>query len=94
LPPDAESVCEYACPTVPPGRELVVMATGGATIRERDVVSTDPFASFTWTENVGSPAADGVPVREPPELRLIPEGRDPDVTVHWNGGVPPDVASV
>ena len=31
-PPVAESVCEYATPTVPFGSELVVMASGGGLI--------------------------------------------------------------
>ena len=68
--------------------------TGGATVSVRDLISVAPFESVTWTENEGSPAAGGVPESEPVGLRLIPAGRDPDVTVHWNGGVPPDAVSV
>jgi hypothetical protein len=31
LPPDAATVCEYACPTVPPGRLVVVIWSGSRT---------------------------------------------------------------
>ena len=40
VPPDAVTLCEYACPTVPAGRDVVVIVTvEGATVMRSGCVA-------------------------------------------------------
>jgi hypothetical protein len=68
LPPVAAKVAEYALLTVPPGRDVVVIATGGVTtaatamLRFAVAVFAGALESATRTVKLDVPAAVGVPV--------------------------------
>ena len=51
FPPVAATLCEYACPTVPPGSELVVMVSGSATVMDSDFVADCEALSVTRAVN-------------------------------------------
>ena len=71
----AESVCEYAAPTVPLGSEAVVIESGaGFTMR----VNCRGAAPLTATVNIKEPAWVGVPESTPAALKgLRPGGKVP-----------------
>jgi hypothetical protein len=75
-PPVEESVCEYAVPTVPSGRDAVAMLNArGMTSMESARVSVAPLRSSTTTVKFAVPDVLGVPVIRPvPELMLSPDG--------------------
>ena len=82
----AARACEYATPTVPAGRLVVVMVSaGGFTVMENipDAVTTGygPVWLVTCTEKVSDAVAVGVPEIRPPEDSWRPGGRDPEANV-------------
>jgi hypothetical protein len=84
-PPAALRVAEYPVPTVPAGKELVVMEGGvGAApiVTRNDRVSDTPFWSVTCAVKSKSPAAFGVPAMDPFVISDNPPGKLPDATVH------------
>ncbi len=98
VPPVAASVCEYATPTDPAGRLVVVTSRGaGATATESSCVSVCVGVppSVTFAVNGNEPAAVGVPDTTPDAgSRLKPGGSDPESSDQAYGGVPPVAASV
>jgi hypothetical protein len=48
VPPEAATAAEYAAPTVPPGRELVVIATGGTMVTVNVFDAVARFVSDAW----------------------------------------------
>ncbi len=92
VPPLGVKVWEYATPTSPPGRDVVVMVGSAAIVMDR--VATGemlPRLSLTVTPNDGAPAVVGVPLMTPlVAFRDNPAGSDPLLTVQLlYGGVPP-----
>jgi hypothetical protein len=99
VPPIAVSVDEYAVPTIPPGKEAVVIVSGSTlaiTLMENGLVAfcTGAEESVTCTVKSDWPAVVGVPLMVPSLLKLRPAGNAPDVTVHEYGSVPPVAVSV
>jgi hypothetical protein len=87
VPPDAASVAEYASPVSPLGSEEVVIVRGGGEVmvisRFAVAVRAGELESVAVAVNGDDPAPDGVPVIAPvDELRVRPEGRDPEVIDH------------
>ena len=81
-PPVAFSGCEYAMPTVPAGKEEVVMLKPGALITsDRGALADTDALSVTLTVKLEDPAAVGVPEIVLPE-RLNPAGSDPAAMDH------------
>lgn len=77
VPPDALSPCEYAAPTEPGGKPVVVMLRTGALIaRDRVALADVDMLSVTLRVKLEEPAPTGVPLIIPPE-RLNPAGSDP-----------------
>lgn len=78
LPPVADSVCEYAAPTVPfarlPGETV---SGGGFTLMLNAWVSVAAELSFTCAVKLEVPAVVGVPVIAPAVLIPRPAGSDP-----------------
>ena len=68
------SAFEYATPTVPAGKEeVVIRSVGGSTVSDRAFESVAKLRSMTCTVNVGLPATDGVPLITPvAALRFSP----------------------
>jgi hypothetical protein len=101
-PPVACTVAVYAVPTTPPGRELVVIVSGGGA--EMAIVSCcvaeagppcAPEESVTLTVNVELAAVVGVPEIAPEVLKDNPAGNDdPDAKVQLSVPAPPVAASV
>lgn len=92
VPPAAESACEYAVPTVSPASDVVEILSAGAAMEMLNAavwVSTGLLISETETVNGKVPLAAGVPVIDPPVLRLKPEGRLPDAMDQVYGAAPP-----
>jgi hypothetical protein len=99
VPPVAASVAEYAVPTCPPARELVVICTGTTdvvTVMLNDFVAVwaGDEESFAWTVNVNVPAPVGVPEIVPLVESVRPPGNEPELTLQLYGVVPPVAASV
>ena len=65
------------------------VVTGLLTVNVRLLLAVCPKASFTCVLNVSVTAALGVPDIAPEVERLRPFGREPDVTDHVYGEVPP-----
>jgi hypothetical protein len=91
-------VDEYAVPTVPLGKEAVVIVSIGAVLLMLIESGCVTFCvgeeeSVTWTVKLDWPALVGVPLIVPPLLKLRPAGNEPDVTVHEYGAVPPEAVS-
>jgi hypothetical protein len=86
VPPVTATVAEYVVPTVPLGREAVVMPPLGAITIERAAVAVRAVGvveSVTVTVKSEVAAAVGVPVMAPVEAsRLSPAGKVPVVTDH------------
>jgi len=78
VPPLAASDWEYGVPTVPFGRDEVVIVTGaGLTVMLSAWVSELELLSVTFTVKAELPGVPGVPLMVPPALRDKPEGSDP-----------------
>jgi hypothetical protein len=91
VPPVAVNVCEYAPPTLPEGRDVVVIESGGgSTVRANDFVAVRDALSRTWTVKFAVPAVVGVPLITP-ALDTVSQVGAP-VTDHVYGGVPPVAA--
>jgi hypothetical protein len=93
-PPMAPTEAVYAVPTVPDGREVVVIFNAGALttrVNEAVAVSAGVELSVTFRETLAVPAAVGVPVIVEP-LTLNPAGRP--VALKMYGAVPPLAVSV
>jgi hypothetical protein len=83
MPPAAVRATEYELAKVLPGREVVLMETGGKIMIERlaEAVLGGLFESVTVTVKLEVPVAVGVPVIAPLEaLRLSPAGSEPLVS--------------
>ena len=65
VPPVALSPCEYAAPTVPDGKDVVVMTGGGSTVSDSALVAIPPPLSVNCTVKLAVPATDGVPLITP-----------------------------
>jgi len=63
----------------------------GLIVMLRPLVAVPP--PDTWTVKLDGPAEVGVPLIAPPELKLRPDGRLPDVTDQLYGVVPPEAES-
>ncbi len=82
-PPATPSICEYARPAVPAGRDDVVIVSGGGLIVNETAAASDlPVVSATFTVKLADPAVAGVPEIVPAADKLNPAGRDPAVTDH------------
>jgi hypothetical protein len=91
-PPEAARLAEYNAPTVPLGREGVVIERAGEIVMVYDCDAVAPFASRTVTTMVGVPAVAGVPPSTPAVLRVRPAGTP--VAVHVRGAAPPPAAKL
>ena len=89
--PVASSVAEYACPTVPPGRLVVVTFGASAAITSVYIFLSLPPALDAVTITLPVNASSGVPLNTPPE-NVIPFGRSP--VMSQLSGVPSLVLSV
>ena len=70
------------------------MIEGAAlTTIESALVADAPMVSAALTVKLDVPLAVGVPVIAPPELKLSPEGRLPELSDHVRLPVPPVAAS-
>jgi hypothetical protein len=90
-PPDAARMTEYVTPTEPLFSDgAVVIVSGSAmTIVKDCAADCDGTApSTTLAVNVKVPATNGVPLKTPAALRVMPGGRTP-LTDHAYGVVPP-----
>jgi len=91
VPPVAARVAEYAVPTVPPGREVVVIESGRPEITTIDrlavAVIGGLWESVTATVKLKVPTVVGVPKMTPVEaLRVSPGGSEPTDTDQVSGG--------
>jgi hypothetical protein len=82
VPPLAASVCEYACPAVPPGSEVVVTVSGVTIVMLSALLAVAPPLSVTCAVKLAVPAAVGVPLICPEAARLNPIGSAPDGRLH------------
>ena len=79
----ADSVCEYAVPAVPAGKDEVVIASAGAlTVRLSALVTEADALSVTFAVKLNVPATPAVPDIVPPGVRFNPPGKLPDSTDH------------
>ncbi len=83
VPPLATRVWEYATPTSPPGREVVVMVGPAMTLMDNALAGEVlPALSWTVTLKEKEPTAVGVPLIMPlDDPRFRPGGSDPLLTV-------------
>ena len=83
VPPLAVSVCEYAAPTVPLGRDTVVtFKATGETIKEKSAETAELAESCTFMTIEDVPATVGVPVIVPVvEFKVSPAGSGAPVLV-------------
>jgi hypothetical protein len=89
------TVREYGVPSEPPGSDVVVIVSAGATVIVSAFVELEPTLSTAWMVKPGAPAVAGVPVMAPlAELRLSPPGSDPAETDQVSGAVPPEETTV
>jgi hypothetical protein len=97
VPPVAASIWLYAVPTVPAGREAVVIeraTAAGLIVKVNAFVDETPLA-VTWTVKLEVAAVVGVPPRTPvEEFRVRPAGSVPPDTVQDLVPVPPVAANV
>jgi hypothetical protein len=94
VPPDAPSDCEYAVPTVPGGREeLLMLSAAGPIVSDSPAVVETEALSVTFAVKFEVPAVVGVPEIVPAADSVSPAGSDPADTVHEYGDVPPDALS-
>ena len=94
VPPDSVSVCEYETVRSPPSSDAVVIDSAALIVTDMVLVGAAPAASVTLTVKLNVPAAVGVPLKTPAELKLKPPGTDPELTDHVSVPVPPVVAKV
>jgi hypothetical protein len=73
--------------------EVVIWMAGGCTWIENVFVVLLLRLSVTCTENENGPLLVGVPVMEPPALRISPLGSAPELIDHAYGGDPPAALS-
>jgi len=94
VPPEALNTLMYAVPTLPDGRDVVVIDN-----EEPDVMESVSEADADWAGELESltsavklycPEAVGVPLMFPLEASVRPGGRLPELTVQLYGAVPPD----
>jgi hypothetical protein len=84
-PPLAPSVAEYAVPSVPFGRLVVVTVRPGLIVTDRLAVAVSPAESVTFTAKLAVPAVGVAPDRTPPLDKLSPRALRlllPEGTVH------------
>lgn len=79
---------------MPPGRLVVVIATGAATENVRLRETLGPLEPVTWTLNVEEPAVVGHPEIVPELDKVMPAGRLPDLIDHVYGARLPITAKV
>ena len=86
----ADSVCAYAVPAVPAGKDAVEITNAGAlTVRLSALVADADPLSVTFTVKLNVPATPAVPDIVPPAFKLTPAGKLPDAMDQEYGGVPP-----
>jgi hypothetical protein len=90
VPPLVSIVALYTTPTVPLGKEFVIVRAAGliTMVSGPDVVCVGEPESVTLTVTVELPAVVGVPLTVHP-LMLSPAGSVPDVMLQLYGDVPP-----
>ena len=95
-PPEASSACEYAVPTVPAGRLVVLTLKGGgaATLMDKAAVSLPPPLSVSLTVKLAFPADEGVPLITPDAAKDKPAGKLPAEMVQVTGETAPMEESV
>jgi hypothetical protein len=95
VPPLAANVAEYAVPTAPFGRLIVVTVSGfTTTIEKLPLVPVSPDASVAFTVTMLVPAAIGVPVIAPALDKLNPAGNVPLPNTYVSVPAPPVAATV
>ena len=73
---------------------MIVTAVGAAAIVIENAFCPDPEAeSLACAVKLNVPAVCGLPLSNPPELNVTPEGKDPATTLHVYGAVPPEADS-
>jgi hypothetical protein len=88
-PPVALSACEYAAPTAPGGKAVVVIVRAGELIvSDSDSIKDDDALSVTFSVTLEEPVAVGVPVIVP-STRARPGGSTPLTIDQVYGGDPP-----
>jgi hypothetical protein len=82
MPPVVEMSAEYGVPAVPPGRVVVVTASGFAACIVNDCVAVcdGTEESVTVTANGNDPTAVAVPLKAPLGASVMPDGSEPLVT--------------
>jgi hypothetical protein len=101
VPPVAARVAEYAVPTVPEGREVVVNDTGVVVLATAATAMLNTLLTFcgvaeesvTVMVKLQLQAVVGVPLSAPLLIRAVPSGK-PLGTVNLYGAVPPVAAMV
>ena len=84
LPPLTTRACEYAPPTVPPGKAVVVMAKLETMLMLKFLVEVADALSVTWTPKLKLPPTVGVPLITPVAgFKLRPAGMVPATTSQW-----------
>lgn len=81
----------------PSGSDIVVMDSEGTVtliLNGAEAVRGGFPESATWTVKFEVPPAHGVPAIVPSVPKSNPVGREPDVTLQENGGMPPDSCRV
>src|SRR6185436_15093561 len=80
---------------VPPGKDVVVIASAGAIVNVNAFVGAAPALSTTRTVKLLVPAVVGVPDMTPVLVLILnPSGRDPADMDHVSGAVPPAAVMV
>jgi hypothetical protein len=91
VPPAAERLWLYDTDCVACGRDVVVIASGVATVMLSGALAVcfGVLESVTCTVKLNGPAAVGVPEIKPAVERPRPGGKDPENSAHVYGVVPP-----
>jgi hypothetical protein len=79
---------------VPAGSVVVAITRLPLIVNISAVEALAPEASATFAVKLNAPAAVGVPLSRPAELKVTPAGSAPALIDHVNGAVPPDRTSV
>src|ERR1035437_8515777 len=69
-------------------------SAGGLMVMPSVAVAVAPAASLAWTVKVKAPAAEGIPLIDPPVASVSPAGSVPETTDHEYPPAPPVAARV